>query len=54
MNGVSEEMKILLTYWYGIPSMPASRVKNIKNSGFKYISLHWCDEYEKANGKNPY
>mgnify|MGYP001031898787 FL=1 len=43
--------KILLTYWYGIPSMPEKRITKIKNAGFKYLSLHWCDEYESSNGK---
>lgn len=43
--------EILLTYWYGIPSMPEKRIMKIKNAGFKYLSLHWCDEYESSNGK---
>ena len=52
MNTLSDnKFKILLTYWYGIPSMPVNRAESIKRSGFKYVSLHWCDEYEMANGK---
>ena len=52
MSKVSaNEFNILLTYWYGIPSMPETRTENIRKAGFKYLSLHWCDEYEVANGK---
>lgn len=52
MSKVSaNEFNILLTYWYGIPSMPETRTENIRKAGFKYLSLHWCDEYEAANGK---
>ena len=45
------KFKILLTYWYGVPTMPENRIMKIKNTGFKYLSLHWCDEYESSNGK---
>lgn len=40
-----------MTYWYGNASNIKSRVKYLKNSGFKNVSLHWCDDYEKVNGK---
>lgn len=46
-----EDLEFLLTYWYGIPTMPNERLKKIKQAGFKSLSLHWCDEYEEANGK---
>lgn len=46
-----DDFKISLTYWYGLPTMPSDRIQKIKNAGFKYLSLHWCDEYESANGK---
>lgn len=45
------DFKIWLTYWYGVPTMPDNRIEKIKQAGFKYLSLHWCDEYESANGK---
>ncbi len=43
--------EVLLTYWYGLPTMPENRIIKIKSAGFKYLSLHWCDEYESSNGK---
>lgn len=41
---------IALTYWYGIKNMPDERTDKIVNNGFSKVSLHWCDEYKKANG----
>ena len=42
--------QLSMTYWYGNKSTIFDRVSYIKNSGFKKISLHWCDEYTFANG----
>ena len=40
-----------MTYWYGNNSSILNRISNIKLANFEKISLHWCDEYTKDNGK---
>ena len=44
-------MKFAMTYWYGNNSSILNRISNIKFANFEKISLHWCDEYTKDNGK---
>ena len=44
-------MKFAMTYWYGNNSSILNRINNIKLASFEKMSLHWCDEYTKDNGK---